>query len=192
MTTILAGRGKRPIMSVTPPSGNSSKVDQLVETAYGELRRIAQGYLSRERADHTLQPTALVNEAYLRLADQKTEWQNRTHFLGIAALLMRRVLREHARAAHADRRGADAQKVVLEDNHSITGGPAVDFIVIERALSSLAELDPDAAKVVELRFFGGLSIEDAATELGVSLAVVKRHWTVAKAYLKQQLRGGAY
>lgn len=164
------------------------ELDRLAETAYDDLRRLARSYFTRERVDHTLQPTALVNEVYLRLADQKrTQWHSRAHFLGIAALLMRRVLREHARGRGAGRRGGGAEKLVLEDAHAVTGGTVVEFIAVDEALSGLAKVDPEAAKVVELRFFGGLSIEETSTELRLSPATVKRHWTVAKAYLNRQL-----
>jgi RNA polymerase sigma-70 factor, ECF subfamily len=170
--------------------GNEPEVvDGLVVTAYDELRRLARGYLSRERIDHTLQPTALVNEAYLRLAGQtRTQWQGRSQFLGIAALLMRRILREHARGRNAGRRGEGASKLRLEDAHDITGGATVEFVAIEEALTTLSKLDPVAAKVVELRFFGGLTIEEISGELDLSPATVKRHWTVARAYLRQRLR----
>lgn len=169
----------------TPPA----ELDRLMATVYGELQRVARGYFSRERLDHTLEPTALVNEAYLRLADQKRrQWQNRAHFLGVAALLMRRILREHARKRGAGRRGGGAGKVILEDTHAITGGTAIEFLAVDEALSGLTRMDPEAAKVVELRFFGGLSIEETSMELGLSSATVKRHWTVARAYLIRQLR----
>ena len=165
------------------------ELNRLAEAAYDELRRLARGYFSRERLDHTLQPTALVNEVYLRLANQeRTQWQNRGHFVGIAALLMRRVLREHARSRSASRRGGGAGRLILEDVHAVTGGDMIDFLSVDKAMSTLAELDPDAANVVELRFFGGLSIEEVATELRISPATVKRHWTVAKAYLNRELR----
>jgi RNA polymerase sigma-70 factor, ECF subfamily len=160
---------------------------RLAETAYSELRRLARGYLNRERLDHTLQPTALVNEAYLRLADQRAHWQNRAHFLGTAALLMRRILREHARGRTALRRGGDAARLVLEDTHAITAGTSVEFSALDEALLKLAAVDPEAAKVVELRFFGGLSIEEAAAEMKLSPATVKRHWTVARAFLNREL-----
>jgi len=167
----------------------SPELDRLTAAVYGELQRLARGYFSRERLDHTLEPTALVNEAYLRLADQKrSQWQNRAHFLGVAALLMRRILREHARKRGAGRRGGGAARVILEDTHAITGGSAVEFLAVDQALSGLTRLDPDAAKVVELRFFGGLSIEETSLELGLSSATVKRHWTVARAFLIRQLR----
>ena len=165
------------------------ELERLTEAVYDELRLVARGYFGRERLDHTLQPTALVNEAYLRLADQKrTRWHNRAHFLGIAALLMRRILREHARGRSAGRRGGGAQKLVLEDAHAVTGGSAVQFLAVDEALGGLAKVDPEAAKVVELRFFGGLSIEETSTELQLSPATIKRHWTVAKAYLNRALR----
>ena len=161
----------------------------LVDAAYDELRRLARGYLRRERIDHTLQPTGLVNEAYLRLADQKrTQWQNRAHFVGIAAQLMRRVLREHARGRNAAKRGGHQPKLLVEDIQGLTGGSMVDFLAIEQALEGLTKLDPVAARVVELRFFGGLTAEETAELLEMSPTTVKRHWTVAKAYLFQQLK----
>ena len=167
----------------------SAELDRLTATAYVELQRLARGYFSRERLDHTLEPTALVNEAYLRLADQKHgQWQSRAHFLGVAALLMRRILREHARKRSAGRRGGGAGRVILEDTQAITGGSAVEFLAVDEALNGLTSIDPEAAKVVELRFFGGLSIEETSVELGLSAATVKRHWTVARAYLIRQLR----
>jgi RNA polymerase sigma factor (TIGR02999 family) len=149
---------------------------------------LARGYLSRERSDHTLQPTGLVNEAFLRLADQRTSWRNRAHFVGIAAQLMRRVLREHARGRNAAKRGGPAVKLVLEDAQMLTGGSMVGFLEMEEALDGLAKLDPAAARVVELRFYGGLTAEETGETLGISPTTVKRHWTVAKAYLYQQLK----
>src|SRR5262245_25762663 len=121
------------------PSRREAQLElaQLAETAYAELRRLARGYLNRERADHTLQPTALVNEAYLRLADQKVQWHNRAHFVGTAALLMRRILREHARGHAALRRGGGAAKLMLEDTHAITAGTKVEFSALEEALDKL-------------------------------------------------------
>ena len=173
-------------------SGSNPELNRLTEAAYGELRRLARTYFNRERPDHTLQPTALINEVYLRLADQKrTHWRNRGHFVGIAALLMRRVLREHARGRGAGRRGGGADRLTLEDAHAVTGGDLIDFIAIDKAIGTLSEMDPDAAKVVELRFFGGLSIDEIATELRISPATVKRHWTVARAYLNRELRNPA-
>ena len=165
------------------------ELDRLSAVTYDELRRLARGYFHRERAHHTLQPTALVNEVYLRLKDQKrTRWQSRAHFVGVAALLMRRVLREYARGRAAQRRGGGAGALVLEDTHAVTGGSMVEFLSVDEALNDLAELDADAAKVVELRFFGGLSIEETAAELGLSPATVKRHWTIARAYLVRRLK----
>src|SRR5690348_801737 len=162
-----------------PP--HDPETDRLIGAAYDELRRLARNYLSRERSDHTLQPTGLVNEAYLRLVEQKrTQWQNRAHFVGIAAQLMRRVLREHARGRNAAKRGGRAPRLILEDAEGITGGSLVEFLEIEEVLERLTALDPDAARVVELRFYGGLSVEETAELLGISPTTVKRHWTVAK------------
>src|SRR5580765_1757993 len=126
---------------------SSPELDRFAETANDELRRLARGYFNRERLDHTLQPTALVNEVYLRLADQKrTRWQCRNHFVGVAALLMRRVLREYARGRGASRRGGGAEKLVLEDRHAVTGGSVVEFIAVDEALSGLPKVDPESAK----------------------------------------------
>lgn len=167
----------------------NAELNGLAEATYDELRYLARSYFRRERGNHTLQPTALVHEVYLRMARQnRTQWQSRTQLLGIAALMMRRVLREYARGRGASRRGGDAKKLILEDSHAVTGGPVIEFLAVDETLNGLAALDPDAAKVVELRFFGGLSIEETATELRLSPATIKRHWTVAKAYLNQQLR----
>jgi RNA polymerase sigma factor (TIGR02999 family) len=172
-----------------PRPGPDPELNRLTEAAYGELHRVARRYFSRERQDQTLQPTALVNEVYLRLADQKrTLWLSRGHFVGIAALLMRRVLREYARGRGAGRRGGGTDRLILEDAHAVTGGDLIDFLAVDKAMNALADMDPNAAKVVELRFFGGLSIEEAAEELHISPATVKRHWTVAKAYLNRELR----
>jgi RNA polymerase sigma factor (TIGR02999 family) len=173
----------------TGEAQHDPETEALIGAAYDELRRLARSYLRRERSGHTLQPTGLVNECYLRLVGQKrTRWRNRQHFVGIAAQLMRRVLREHARERHAEKRGGHASRLVLEDAAALTGGPAIEFLEIERALEGLAKLDPEAARVVELRFFGGLSVEEAAEVLAISPTSVKRHWTVAKAFLYRQLR----
>jgi RNA polymerase sigma-70 factor (ECF subfamily) len=169
--------------------GNDKEVAELVVLLYSELRRLASHYLRRERSDHTLQTTALVHEAYLRLADQKeVRWKNREQFMGVAAQLMRRILVDYSRGHDAKKRGNDFEKVFLEEAEVVVKGKAADVIQLDEALTRLAEFDPQQAQLVELRFFGGLSIEEAAGVLGVSRTTVKRNWNLAKAWLARELR----
>jgi RNA polymerase sigma factor (TIGR02999 family) len=166
-------------------------VDRLMPEAYQELRRLAAAYLRRERPGQTLQPTALVHEAYLRLVkDKPGRWQNRAHFCAIAANAMRQILVERARARGAIKRGGGQPKVTLVENldAGAGSGPApVDLLAVDQALERLAALDAQQARVVELRYFGGLSVEETAEALGISAATVKRDWSVARAFLAQQL-----
>jgi RNA polymerase sigma factor (TIGR02999 family) len=163
----------------------------LLPLVYAELRRLAASYLRRERPDHTLQPTALVHEAYLRLVDQtQARWQNRAHFLGVAAQMMRRILVDHARGHRAEKRGGDFQILSLDENIDVSGERAADLVALDEALKRLAELDPQKSRVVELRFFGGLSVEETAEVLGVSAPTVKRQWRMAKAWLYGQVQKG--
>jgi RNA polymerase sigma factor (TIGR02999 family) len=167
-------------------------VDRLMPDAYQELRRLAAAYLRRERPGQTLQPTALVHEAYLRLAkDKPGRWQNRAHFCAIAANAMRQIRVERARARAALKRGGGQPKVTLVENLDAAGGdnrPApVDLLAVDQALERLAALDAQQARIVELRYFGGLSVEETAEALGISPATVKRDWSVARAFLAQQL-----
>jgi RNA polymerase sigma factor (TIGR02999 family) len=169
--------------------GDGAAMDELLQLVYAELRRLAASYLRRERSDHTLQPTALVHEAYLRMVDQtQVRWQNRAHFFGVAAQMMRRILVDHARSQHAEKRGGDAQKLSLDENIDVSGERAADLVALDEALSRLAEIDPQKSRVVELRFFGGLSVEETAEVLGVSAPTVKRHWRLAKAWLFGQVQ----
>ena len=171
--------------------GEQPAIDQLVPLVYGELRRIAGRCLRRERPGHTLQATALVNEAYLRLLkDQDLSFENRAHFLGIAARSMRQILVEHARARDAEKRGGERRRITLEETAAVTGSPGVDILAVHEALERLAALDPQHARIVELRFFGGLTNEETAAALGVSPATVKRAWAVARAWLFRELAGG--
>ncbi len=164
---------------------------RLVPLIYDELRALAGAALSRERPDHTLQATALVNEAYLRLIDQtRVRWQNRAHFFAVAARLMRRILVDHARAARAAKRGAGQPRLVLDEQ--VAGqvsetSRAPDLVALDDALQELARFDPRAAEIVELRFFAGLTVDEAAEALGTSPATVKRDWTAAQAWLRTQL-----
>ena len=157
---------------------------------YDELRRLAASYLRRERAGQTLQATALVNEAYIRLIGEKAQnWQNRTHFLAIAALSMRQILVQRARARNAAKRGGDPQRITLDEQLLPASAPGdeVDLLALDAALDKLSTLDERQAKIVELRYFGGLSVEEAAEALGISPATVKRDWTLARAWLKKEL-----
>lgn len=172
--------------------GDASAFEALIPLVYDEMRRIAASYLRNERSGHTLQPTALAHEACLRLIDQRSvSWQNRAHFLGIAAQAMRRILADHARRHGALKRGGGAQRVALEDQEIAASPRGVEIQELDTALEDLARLEPRQARVVELRFFGGLSIEEAAEVLGVSPATVKRDWLVARAWLFRELRGGS-
>lgn len=168
--------------------GNKSAVDQLLPLVYPELHRIAANYFRRERRDHTLQPTALVNEAYLKLVNQRLAGlDDKLQFLGVAAILMRRILLKHARSRHAAKRGNAPQAVSLDDAMAVCEQRAEELIAIDESLSRLAELDPEQGRLVELRFFGGLSFEEAAEVLGLSLATVKRRWASARAWLATQV-----
>ena len=169
--------------------GDDGALGELLPLVYAELRRLAAGYLRRERPGHTLQPTALVNEAYLRLVDQtQVRWQNRAHFLGVAAQMMRRILVDHARGQRAEKRGGEIQKLSLDENIDVSGERAADLVALDEALKRLAELDPQKSRIVELRFFGGLSVEETAEVLGVSAPTVKRQWRMAKAWLYGQVQ----
>jgi RNA polymerase sigma-70 factor, ECF subfamily len=171
--------------------GNDKAVADLVVSLYSELHRLASRYLQRERSDHTLQTTALVHEAYLRLADQReVHWKNREQFLGVAAQLMRRILVDYSRGHGAQKRGKGFKEVFLEEAAGFSKGKASDVIALDEALTRLAEFDPQQARLVEMRFFGGLSIEEAAGVLGVSRATVKRHWNLSKAWLARELSRG--
>ena len=175
--------------------GDEGALERLVPLVEAELCRLARRYMSRERRGHTLQVTALVNEAFLRLTDaRRLRWQDRAHFLGISARLMRRVLVDHARARGYQKRGGGAQQVTLDD--AILGSPdaavdRVDLVALDRALEALAAVDTRKSRVIELRFFGGLSVEEAADVLHVSADTVKRDWRLAKLWLLRELDGDA-
>ena len=168
--------------------GDKAALNQLVPLVYEELRRQAANYLRRERPGHTLQTTALIHEAYLRLVDQKSvQWQNRAQFFGIAAQLMRRILVDHARTKHRAKRGGSAVQVSLTDATVVAKDASLDLIEIDEALNRLAEIDEQQAKIVELRFFSGLNVEETAAALNISPATVKRDWSVAKAWLHREI-----
>lgn len=159
---------------------------------YGELRRLAHHYLRQERTDHTLQSTALVHEAYLRLAGQNPpQWQNRAHFFGIAAHVMRQILVEYARGRGAAKRGGNVCRMALDETIATPEHIDVDVVQLDRALTELAELDNQQSRIVELRFFAGLTIEDTSEVLGISPATVKRDWVTARAWLYRAMTGEA-
>jgi RNA polymerase sigma factor (TIGR02999 family) len=187
--------------SSTPKGSGAASPSDLMPQVYDELRRLAANYLRQERPGQTLQATALVHEAFLRLSKDKNQpWKNRTHFLAIAALSMRQILVQRARARHAEKRGGGAEKISLDESlvapaapdasagqgHEI-GGTGIDVLALDDALEKLAALDQQQAKIVELRYFGGLTVEEVAEALDISPATVKRHWTVARAWLKKEL-----
>ncbi|MEZ5066069.1 MAG: sigma-70 family RNA polymerase sigma factor [bacterium] len=163
--------------------------DRLLESVYPELRRVAAGFLRHERPDHTLQPTALVHEAYLRLVDQtRVPWQGRAHFRAVAAQAMRRVLVDHARRRGADKRGGDRRRVTLSDLAQ-TGGPPIDVLDLERALAAFAREHERGARVVEMKVFAGMTGEEIACVLGISARTVKSDWAIAKLWLARRLQG---
>jgi RNA polymerase sigma factor (TIGR02999 family) len=169
--------------------GDRAAVDSLLPVIYDELRKLAANYLRRERPDHTLQPTALVHEAYLRLVDQtRVDWQNRAHFFGVAAQIMRRLLVDHARKHNAEKRGQDFQKLSLDENIDRAVERSAELIALDDALKTLATFDEQKARMVELRYFGGLSIEETAKVLGVTPTTIKRHWRLAKAWLHGEMQ----
>jgi RNA polymerase sigma-70 factor, ECF subfamily len=170
--------------------GDDSALEALLPLVEAELRRLARIYMARERRDHTLQATALVNEAFLRLAGaQHVRWQDRAHFLGIAARLMRRVLVDHARTRAFQKRGGGGRKVSLDDALLVAAAPTVDVLALDRALETLSAVDPRKSQVIELRYFGGMTLEETADALGISTDTVKREWKVAKLWLLRELEG---
>jgi RNA polymerase sigma factor (TIGR02999 family) len=173
-----------------------AKADELMPQVYDELRRLAANYLRHERPGQTLQATALVHEAFLRLSKEKSQpWKNRTHFLAIAALSMRQILVQRARARNADKRGGGAEKIALDESVMSRRSPegdggrtgGIDVLELDTALEKLAALDPQQAKIVELRYFGGMTVEEVADAMEISPATVKRHWTIARAWLHKEL-----
>jgi RNA polymerase sigma factor (TIGR02999 family) len=169
--------------------GNEEAREALIPVVYNELRRQARRHLRGERPDHTLESAALVNESYLRLVRQEAPpWQNRAHFFGVAAQLMRHILVDHARNRLTAKRGAGAPLLVLDPELAPAQKPGIDLVALDDALSKLAALDPQQGRLIELRFFGGLSIEEAAVVLSVSPATVKREWATARAWLRRELK----
>ncbi len=171
--------------------GDDGALEKLVPLVEAELRRLARVYMSRERRDHTLQPTALVNEAFVRLVDARSiRWQDRAHFVGISARLMRRVLVDHARSRGYQKRGGGRHRVTFDDQMVGAPGFDVDLVALDRALEGLAQVDERKCRVIEMRFFGGLSVEETATALRVSTDTVKRDWRIAKLWLLRAIEDG--
>jgi RNA polymerase sigma factor (TIGR02999 family) len=169
-------------------SGSEQALNALTPLVYNELRRLAQSYLNREKPGHTLQGTALVHEAYLRLVDQRqVQWRDRNHFFALAAELIRRILVDHARSKHAEKRGGDQVKLSLEQGMDAPVPGDIDLIALDDALQVLGRTDPQQSRIVELRYFAGLKIEETAEVLQISPATVKRDWAVAKAFLKREM-----
>jgi RNA polymerase sigma-70 factor (ECF subfamily) len=169
-------------------NGNQAALDQLIPLVYTELRQLARRYMSRKRPGHTMQTTALIHEAYLRLADQnQVRWENRAHFLGIAARLMRQILIEHARRHTRAKRGGGAGTIALDEAAIVSQTRAAELLALDDALERLAAIDPRKSRVVELRFFGGLSVEEAAIVLNVAPNTVLRDWRLAKAWLHREI-----
>jgi RNA polymerase sigma-70 factor (ECF subfamily) len=184
------GSGQVTVLLRAWSDGNEAALEQLLPLVEAELRRLARIYMARERRGHTLRTTALVNEAFVRLVDTKgLRWQDRAHFLGMSARLMRRVLVDHARARGYQKRGGGAQRVTFTDALVLSPEPSLNLMDLDRALEGLAAVDARKAKVVELRFFGGLSVEEAADVLHVSNDTIKRDWRLAKLWLLRELEG---
>ena len=169
--------------------GDKSAADQLLPIVYSELHRLAKSYMSRERRDHTLQPTALINQAYLRIAQQEhMEWQNHAHFIGFAANVMRRVLVDHARERNAAMRGGGRMRVELDEGVASSPEASAEILQLEEALTRLEQMNPRQAQVVEMRYFGGLSVEEVAGILGIAPRSVKRDWALARMWLYQEIQ----
>jgi RNA polymerase sigma-70 factor, ECF subfamily len=169
--------------------GNEGAASKLIPLVYGELRRLARGYMRGERSDHTLQATALVHEAYIKLVEQHSvEWQGRAHFFGIAAQMMRRILIDHARAHLRDKRGSGEKPIPLDEALVFAPEQSMQIVRLDESLERLAKIDPRQSRIVELRFFGGLTVEQTAEVLGISTKTVKRDWSVAKAWLHGDLK----
>lgn len=169
--------------------GRPEALDDLVPLVYADLRRLAAGYMIKETPGHSLQPTALVHEAYVRLVDQRrVQWRNRAHFFGVAANMMRRILVDHARKRRAEKRGGDVERVTLVGEEVAAAEQnGIDILALHESLERLAAFDPQQERIVELRYFGGLTIEEAAEVIGISAATVVREWTIAKAWLRADL-----
>jgi RNA polymerase sigma-70 factor (ECF subfamily) len=180
--------GKVTVLLKSLSEGNAAAAEELMPLVYDELHRLAAGYMRRERPDHTLQPTALINQAYLRLAKQEdVAWQNKAHFVGVAANIMRRVLVDHARERHTAMRGGKKTQVDLDEGLAVSAEKSAEILALEDALTRLEKLSPRQAKVVELRYYGGHSVEEIASALGIAPRSVKRDWSLARLWLSEQI-----
>src|ERR1700684_3488530 len=168
--------------------GDKSAAEKLLPLVYNELHRLARSYMQRERSDHALQPTPLINEAYLRLARDTVDWQSRQHFIGVAANVMRRLLVDHARAHNAEMRAGGLQRVEFEEGLMVSSERSKEVLALHDALTTLEGVDPRQAKVVELRYFGGFSVEEIGNILDISPRSVKRHWALARIWLLKQMQ----
>lgn len=169
--------------------GEPEAADRLLPLVYAELHSLARGYMRRERGDHTLQPTALINEAFLRLASNERDWENRQHFIAVAATVMRRVLVDHARAHAAQMRGGELQRVEFEDQFPAGDVRPIDVLAVDQALERLQAIEPRQARIVELRYFAGLTVEEIAALLNIAVRTVKRDWALARVWLHTELTG---
>ena len=169
-------------------AGDQAAAEKLLPLVYAELHRVANAYMRRERPDHTLQPTALINEAYLRLVNEDVDWNSREHFVGFAAHVMRRVLVDYARSRNAEQRGGKAERVELKDQFAISPERLEQVSLLDEALDRLAKKNPRQARVVELRYFGGLSVEQIGAALGIAPRSVKRDWALARIWLFEELK----
>jgi RNA polymerase sigma factor (TIGR02999 family) len=184
-----AERGEVTILLAKLTKGNQEAASRLIPLVYSEMRRLAGAYMRRERGDHTLQPTALVNEAYLKLVEQRSvDWQSRSHFFGIAAQVMRRILVDHARGHLRDKRGGGQKPVPIDEALVFAPEQSEEFLKLDDALERLTKLDERQGKIVELRFFGGLTVDQTADLMGISAKTVKRDWSMAKAWLHGEMK----
>jgi RNA polymerase sigma-70 factor, ECF subfamily len=182
-----APQGEVTRLLIAMQDGRKDAAADLLKLVYDELRRLAASYMRRERPDHTLQATALVHEAYIKLAGQDATWQNRAHFFGVSAQVMRRILMDHARAVKAEKRGSGGAKVALDEALLISSADSQELLDLDDALSDLAEFDPRLARVVELRYFGGLSVEETAEVMSCATRTVNRDWRTAQAWLRNRM-----
>jgi RNA polymerase sigma-70 factor, ECF subfamily len=187
-TLMCADDGQVTLLLKAMKNGDRSAAEKLLPLVYQELHRLAKSYMQRERRDHTLQPTALINEAYLRLVRDSVDWQSRQHFIGVAANVMRRLLVDHARAHNAEMRAGGLQRVELEEGLMVSSERSKEVLALHDALTTLEGVDPRQAKVVELRYFGGFSVEEIGDILDMSPRSVKRHWALARIWLLKQMK----
>jgi RNA polymerase sigma-70 factor, ECF subfamily len=187
MQPVTIDQGRVTVLLEAMRAGDGNAENDLLPLVYQELHRLAQSYMRRERLNHTLQPTALIHEAYLRLAGEDVDWKNREHFIGVAAHVMRRVLVDHARAHRASVRGGDRKRVDLDEGVAVSAERSDEVLLVDGALERLAKTNLRQARVVELRYFGGLSMEEIAAVLSISLRSVKRDWSLARVWLFQEI-----